>query len=286
MKLFKVLLYDLRSNSVQFILRILFAVILFSYICFLFIFDAFHFFADVVSHPVKIGELGLSFGDLILFELGGNVPLLNNTNISNLSFPTIFFVVHITLLFFTLNYVHTDLNRGGIQVFTRLGSFRTWWFSKFFWNILTVLAYYTIGFATIWVLFHLLGSNTSLQPSAEAFIRKFHAIYIVVSSKELFVAYFVMPVMVMLSLSLAQMTLTLFIKPIYSFIITSLYFAAGIFFIYPLFVSNYAMPVRSSAVDLYNFDVLSGLIICFAIITLSYITGLFRASRMDILGER
>ncbi len=286
MKLFKVLRYDMQRNKFNFIKYLLLTCVAFSFFYLLFVFDSFHQFAYFLTGPDKIDELNLSVGDGILFELGGSLLLPNNIQKRGISFPASFFLSNILVLYFTLNYLIDDLNHGGIQIFTRLGNMKTWLRSKCILNIITVISYYVLGFIIFGFLCFLNNKIMSLQPNADVFSVNFHAIYKPTSDWKLFIAFFIQPAVVMLCLSILQMTLTLFIKPVYAFTAICIYIMLGVFFVNPAFLSNYAMPLRSSAIGIYNFDFLSCFLICLVIIILSIVTGQKRASCMDILGMR
>lgn len=286
MKLFKVLRYDIQRNKFNFIKYLILTCVVFSFFYLLFVFDSFHQFAYFLTGPDKINELNLSIGDGILFELGGSLPLPDNSQKRGISFPTSFFLCNILILYFTLNYLNDDINHGGIQIFTRLGSMKTWWHSKCILTIITVIIYYILGFTVFVFLCFISNKVMSLQPNTDVFSVRFHAIYRPVPDWKLFIAFFIQPAVVMLCLSILQMTLSLFVKPVYAFTAISIYIMLGVFFVSPVFISNYAMPLRSAAIGIYNFDFFSGFLICMVIIIMSSDIGQKRASCMDILGMR
>lgn len=82
---------------------------------------------------------------------------------------------------------------------------------------------------------------------------------------------------------MAQMTITLFIKPAFAYIVTCAYLAASVLCVYPFFITNFAMPVRSSAVGVYNFDPGSCLVGVIIIVLAVIAIGRHRILRMDIL---
>lgn len=104
----------------------------------------------------------------------------------------------------------------------------------------------------------------------------------------MFFTFYTLPCAIIASatLSLCEITLTLFIRPIYAFLTICLYYILGIFVLHPACLSNYAMPVRNSAIGVYNFSSLFGLGLCLVVIAAAVVLGAVRLHKFDIVGER
>lgn len=288
MKLYKVICRDIQANPYAGLVRTILAALLFSFLFVSFYFEVFHYFPVELGSPINVNQLGLSLGDLIMVETGGALPRYNAMYEKKHLFPVAFFLVHILPCCFTLNFSHDDINQGGIQVFTRLGNMNTWWYSKCLWNGITVASYYLVGFFIWLVLCHFSGKSLSLLPNSNVFLAFFAAYFTneKLSSMDLFPCMIVLPVLVTITLSLCQMTLTLFTKPILAFFATCLYFILGFYCIHPAFLTSYAMPVRNAMIGVYNFDTLFGIGLCSIICALAIYIGKLRLCRFDIVGER
>ena len=288
MRFYKIIRRDIQINPGSILTRVSIALLFFAFLFISFIFEVFHYFPMELGSPKNINQLGLSLGDLILVEAGGTIPKLDAMQKRVILFPVSFFLIHIIPCCFTLNYLHDDINQGGIQVFTRLGNMNLWWYSKCIHNFITVVSYYVLGFA-VWALLCLLtGKTESLIPNSRVFEAFFSAYFTNASlpAYEFILCMFILPILVVSALSLCEMTLTLFMKPIYSFFVICIYFISGIYILHPAFLTNYAMSVRNAAIGVYNFNSLFGICLCLAISAASVIIGKLRLRRFDIIGER
>lgn len=250
------------------------------------IFDAVHFSVFFTGNVNNIGNLSISFGDIILIELGSCLPKLQNTIIqTDFSFPTMWFLLNILPCYLTLNYTAHDLNGGGIQVMTRLQRKTRWWISKCVLSTVMAIFYYIIIYAVVAILCFILGFKISFMPTEELFLVHFNAIFLSADTTEfqMFLALCLMPCIVTVALSLVQMMLTLFIKPVFAYIAICAYLAGSVLCVSPFFIANFAMPVRSSAVGVYNFDFTSCLVYSAMIAVIAIIIGKLKIARMDIL---
>ncbi len=287
MKFFKIIYRDVQIDSHAGFMQFLLSALLFLFLFFSFHFEVFHYFPLDLGSPKNVNQLGLSLGDVILVEIGGSLPRYDATYEQKITFPAAFFLVHILPCCYTLNLAHDDLERGGIQVFTRMGSTNVWWYSKCILNCLVVAWYYFSVFLIWIILCNFTGKSISLQPNADVFTAFFSAYCTeFMPSAELFCCMILLPELVILTLSLCQMTLTLFIKPIFAFMIICLYSILGFYCIHPLFLINYAMPVRNGTLGIYNFNTLFGMSLCLIIDFLAIFIGKHRLYYLDIIGER
>ncbi len=286
MKLFKAIRYDLRFGILESMKKYLFAVLLA-----VFIFAGLTIEARVLSSiltdsPYNAFELPISFADVILIELGTTLPAVQKAaGITGFAFPTMWFLLNIVPCYLTLDYATRDLSGGGIQVITRLHSKSRWWISKCVLSIAAVCMYYIIIYAVLALLCIACGYDLSLIPDETIFATQFSATFISteVTSLQMLSALCLMPCIVNAALCLVQMTLTLFMKPVFAYMMICAYLAAAVLCVSPLFIANYAMPLRSAAVGIYNFDCTTGLLCSAALALAAIIIGRFRIIRMDIL---
>ena len=254
-----------------------------SFVFLCFFFDAVHMSVMFTGTPGNIRSLSLSIGDAILYELGSYLPKDNGQ--TRLAFPTVWFLLDILPLYITLSYTTHDLNGGGIQVLTRLHSKKKWWFSKCVLNTVSVVMYYATMYLTLFVLCLASGFGLSLIPDETLFAIRFNAVFLSdgVTEFQMFLALCVMPCIVTTALSLVQMLLTLFMQPVFAYIAACAYTAGSVLCVYPVFITNFAMPIRSSAVGIYNFDFTSGFIYSALTATAAIIIGAVRISKIDII---
>ena len=286
MKLFKAIRYDLRFGILESMKKYLFAVLLAAFIFAGLIVEARSLSLMLTDSPYNVFKLPISFADVVLIELRTSLPAVQKAvGITGFTFPTMWFLLNIIPCYLTLDYATRDLGGGGIQVITRLHSKSRWWISKCVLSIAAVCVYYIIIYAVLALLCLAFGFDLSLIPDETIFATQFSAKFISaeVTSLQMFSALCLMPCIISAVLCLVQMTLTLFMKPVFAYMIICAYLAAAVLCVSPLFIANYAMPLRSAAIGVYNFDFASGLLCSAAVALADIIIGRFRIVKMDIL---
>lgn len=283
MRFFNILHYDMHYGLLgkpgKWIVVTTYSVFLFISFCF----SVFHGFYGEINSLWNINSFSLSAGDLLLVSLGGKLPLYHQ-QAHTYNFPMPWFIWHILICYFTLTYMSEDLSQGGVQVITRAKQKMWWWTSKCLWNMTVVIIYYAVGYLALWVLALLSGENRSWVLNPQIFQLFFAQNLPDTYRPNLFTAVCVLPCLVGVTVNLMQMTLTLFIKPIFAFIIMCCYYIIGIYYAHPLVLTNYAIPVRSADIGIYNFQPLAGAMLCLLLCLLSVLVGAWKIRRKDILG--
>ncbi len=282
--MFKTIRYDFRFGIYESIKRYLLVALFAAFVFVCLVFDMVHISVLLTGSVKNVWKLPISFADVVLFELGGYLPVSQNAE-NRLSFPTIWFLSIIIPCYLTLSYTSRDLSGSGIQVITRLQSKSRWWLSKCILNITTIIFYYAVIYMVIAAFCFVCNFAMSFIPDETIFSTEFNAVFLAsqVTDIQMFVALCLMPCVITIALSLTQMTMTLFIKPVFAYIAICAYLASSVLCVSPLFVANYAMPLRSSAVGIYNFDSVSCFICATIIALVAIVVGRFRISEMDIL---
>lgn len=289
MKFIKSLRFDMRLGRRQscgyLLLLILFSVFVFIH----FIFSVFHIFYFEVHNLSGVGQLHLSYGDLLLYELGGILPMLQMPEAGDvIPFPTLWLLIHIFISYTSLHFLQHDLSSGGIQVIVREKSKTLWLLSKYLWTGLSTTLLYIVAYLTLFLLTVLTGNAGGFSLNGDLFLSSTAEALppIVRSETGLFLSFVVMPCLVGVAISLVQMLLTLFMKPVIAFLATCSYYIAGIYYANPVMLSNYAMPVRSADIGVYNFDWCSGMILCAVLCIAAILAGIYRINHMDLTTGR
>jgi len=284
MRFFNIFRYDIRygliSKPQRFIVITLFSVFLFI----TFTFNIFHLFVHEVNGISDINSLSLSYGDVILQQLGAHLPALDASVVESFAVPTQWLLMHILICYFSLNYLSEDLLHGGIQVISRAKSKKLWWASKCLWNISTVCSCYFVGYGILYALCILTGKDGSFTLNPFVFKIVFSEILPnqTKTSCDLFLYLCLLPTIVGITVNLLQMTLTLYVKPVFAFVASCVYFISGLYYANPLMLSNYAMPVRSRAIGIYSFDFLTGVFLCVTFSFIAILVGSHRIRLKDI----
>jgi hypothetical protein len=286
-RLYKALRHDISYGLILKPRKWLVALFFFAVLFVLFVFDVFHIFYFDVKGLGDINSLSLSLGDVIMFELGGSLPMMAFSVESAAQLPTAWLLAHILICYFTLYYLNDDLSHEGMQIIFRMRDKSLWWLSKVIWNIISVVLCYLVGYGILYVLCMLTGKNGGLSINPALFSFAFSEAFpnLPVSESTLFLCLCVLPCVVGITISLLQMALTLFVKPIFAYIASCVYFIGGSYYAHPLMISNYAMPVRGAAIGIYNFRFASGIWVCLIFCLAAIIVGSVRLNKMDIVNN-
>ncbi len=287
MKYLKLYRYDLRQGLLA---RwgcwpVICAVSAFFFFCFCL--EVFHFFYFEVDGFGGINAVGLSFGDVVLTQAGGELPPDPNLSVEDFVFPVKWLFLHALILYFTLGYTSEDLTRCGMQVMTRTGSKLRWWLSKCLWNCTAVVSYYALFMAVLLALTALTGKSVSMDLNLKllpAFFGEKLPRW-ALSGAAMFTALCVLPCAAGLALNLAQMTLTLYVKPMIAYLIVCAYLMASVLLVHPALIGNYALTVRSRALGFYPMTNTGGLLICGGVCLCAIVVGCFRMRSMDLIGQ-
>lgn len=226
----------------------------------------------------------VSFGDYLFYLYGGMTEYIPDYG-EVFMFPVVWSVVFLIAPFILLNYPIKDMAGNGQHILMRSTKRTYWWLSKCFWNMagtlfyhfmiqMTGLALCLIFQAEVTNIIHIdfVKAAFSIRPE------EIRDVSVLLTS-----AVF-LPVCVSVSVNMLQMTLSLFIKPIYSFFFVLLVFIISAYLLSPVGIGNYAMFLRHDKVLLYNgVSVVYGYVISIILLLLSMLAGSIRFHYYDIL---
>lgn len=288
MKSYNLIRYDLQKNIRTHAFHLLLIVFIGVYFFVSFYMDSVHThwtFTTFHESVRNVRDAGVSLVDSLLYLTGGMLPLRNIRNIAATQYPIQWLVVQFVVLFFTSEYARSDLSGGGIQILSRIHSRTLWWIAKCIWNFLTILTCFIVLYLTWFILaacFHL---PFALSIERMCFAKFFNTLprSLQVSRSYFFLNLILLPILVCSSISLMQMTLSLYVKPVVAYLLSCIYCLAGMFIAHPLLLANYSMSVRSTAIGFYRFSPAVGLGLCLILMLLSIIIGIIHLSKMDLL---
>ena len=226
------------------------------------------------------------FADFIMYIYGGMDQYTPDSG-DPFVFPARWGVVFLSIAFLTLNYPYKDIQAYGQQILIRTKGRIVWWLSKCGWNVLSVLIFHGLIFLTA-ALFcvitkaDLVGAINKDLMYAVFQVERSHMV------PDTTIWTFVMlllPVAVSLGINLLQMTLSLFLRPMFGFFITAFLLISSAYFTSPYFVGNYAMPIRYDVVIAEGVCVNDGVIISAAVAIAAVIVGNIKFCHYDILNR-
>ena len=277
MKFIKNLIFDMKygtfKNIKLFLLPIGIATILFV--------DVFNKFKSLVEIPDLGLSLNLSWGDFLFYTYGGMKEYIPNPD-NPFKFPTIWIVVYLFISFILLNYPIKDMNSVGSQVLLRSNSRVNWWLSKCMWNILSTVIYHGI---ILFVFISLCFVNNiplinEVDMDLQSMLFRF--------SSELGTT--TIPIMVIVNIllvsvftNLLQMVMSLFVKPVFSFLAVAGILLSSSYLLSPFMIGNYGMILRYNWLYEGGVSPKTGILSLIILILITIIIGLVRFKKYDIL---
>lgn len=194
-------------------------------------------------------------------------------------------VVLLSISFLTLNYPDQDVHTCGQQFLIRTQGRIAWWLSKCIWNAASVLLYHGLLILAAALFCLLVQADFTGGPHKEFLYNLFQ-----VAPEQRTPAwlpfrccFLLLPILISLALNLLQMTLSLFVKPICSFLLLSSLLVSSACLASPYLVGNYAMLLRLDAVITTGVPITTGVILSLLLLFLAVTIGCIRFLRYDIL---
>lgn len=206
--------------------------------------------------------------------------------------PYFWISVFVFSIFIGFDYMHNDLTQFGIQVLSRSRKRRMWWLSKCIWCILSGLWFYILYFGTILIYSFISGITINLDNNKEIFrcicdrsiVYFFNNIPDLSMSQK--ITLLLAPLAVICTLNMIQMLLCLFIKPMYSYMISIGLLMLGVLTDSPVAFSRSAMLTMNSWLMEKGYPLVTGLIICGLITLVSVTVGTLYFKRYNILPDK
>lgn len=199
-------------------------------------------------------------------------------------FPAVWLIIFLYAAYVTLDYPFQNLTEHGTQVIFRIGSRRMWWFSKCFWVALSTLLYFSILYIVIFILcivFHIdvtLGFSDKINMNAMCLSFQNPA-----SAGQVAMMVYVLPLMTALAVNFIQLCMGLFVKKIYTFLISALLLFSSTYFQTPVAVGNFAMIKRSTFYQNGGMTIEQGMIVNSLLVIAMIIIGYLRIRKYDII---
>lgn len=272
MKFFKLLKFDLLQGIIKEYKKYIFFILLVLLAC-----------SEFSAVLRSFDEYTASCGDFLLYIYGGMCEYIPVPGIV-FEIPYLWLINHILILYFTLNYMNNDLSGFGQQVIFRSKNRFSWWLSKCLWQVAAITTFYFISWVTIYI--YLLIDNKEISFKISDFMPQIMGFGIDVenfSHTNLNIEITVLPLLFTVCLGLFQMTLCLFIKPIFSYVISCIVCVSSAYYLNPLFLGNYSMAIRNDKLISNGVNTIIGSMFIFFIGTISVVIGLIKFQKHNIL---
>jgi len=187
---------------------------------------------------------------------------------TSLELPLIFMFIYFLLAYMIGDYAVKDMTHYGLQIIVRIQSKTNWWIVKVLWTTINVFIYHFfvyLGIGAAYIAFSLFHNNeiciVPYSYDAVKMVLKGIPDYTEAFIFEMSAAACVLPFLMSLAISIVQMLFTLFMKPIYSFIIVVSMYALSFYYCNIYGLANYMMLYRNHLMNENGTNVVYGIVI-------------------------
>lgn len=243
-----------------------------------------YFLVLLVIVGMMVMMAGRQFGmlDTIFFFQSGYEPV-NLIKDGKVSFPYVWLTIQFLAAFLIFNYCNDDCEGVGVDVLIKCKSREIWWLSKCIWNILTVISLYIIEYGTafIWGLHN---GNVSGTVDYNMF-KKISNKSLPDNQKSIYIIIYMLlvPVLVSITVSLFQMTVSIATNPIIGMIVVMCLMVLSAFFYTPLLIGNVSMVVRNSVYNSTRIAAWLGISVCVILYVMCFVAGIIMFRKKDVL---
>lgn len=244
---------------------------------------------QIAGHTREYEEalFSTAWADYLLFAFQGKEFIVRIDPTSPILLPITWLAAMVGCLLMNLDYFLSDLTKEGMQVILRSGSRRGWYLSKCLWNLAACGLYCLLAFLTTLVFSLVTGGSASLASTPELsydILNSGEQGWISLAPWQTAVAGMLLPYLTLAALSMLQMTLCLFYKPILSFIVSAGILVVSVYVRSPLVLGNGAMSIRSAFVNPEGVSPAAAALAAIAVLLVSAALGTAQFQRTDILG--
>ena len=200
-----------------------------------------------------------------------------------ISLPFMWLAILSSILYFTLNYPHKDLEGIGKYFIVLSGNRLKWWGSKCLWVFLVVLLFFLIWLTLTIVWLLLIQGSLKYPISSNILIILGLELEMMVQPPWPITVFVVVTFFTVLALCLFQMFLSLCLRPILAFMTSTAILLLSVYFMNPFLLGNYLMATRSNVFVLSGVNSITGILVSFGIILVVIIGGGWYFKHMDLL---
>ena len=223
--------------------------------------------------------------DFLFYTFKGMEPIVKLSSLEQVQLPLSWMLIIGGCLFLNLDYLLHDLTSAGQQMLVRCNSRRAWYLSKCFWNTTSCLVYFLIGTGTTLVTALLAGAEIVLTDTPTiTFDLLMLQNPVTLTSVQAVCIALLLPLLTLVTINQIQMTLSLYVKPILSFLICISLLVIAVYVSTPFAVGNGAMVIRSGYLSESGIDPGIACMVCVVTYLACVVLGTIRFKHTDILG--
>lgn len=223
--------------------------------------------------------------DFLFYVFKGMEPISFLNSMEQIRIPISWLLIIGGCLFLNLDYLLQDLTSAGQQVLVRCNSRKAWYLSKCFWNTTSCLVYFSVGIGMTLIVSLLAGAEIKLidTPTISFDLLMLHNPVNLTSAQAICIAL-LLPLLTLVTINQIQMTLSLYVKPILSFLICISLLVIAVYASTPFAIGNGAMVIRSSYLSESGVDPGIACVVCIVAYLACVVLGTIRFKHTDILG--
>ncbi len=226
-----------------------------------------------------------TFADLWVALFQGCLPIMK-ANDGQAVIPFFWLAMFLLAAFTIFDTLHDELSGFGLQLLTRTNARPIWWFSKCIRIVAALMSIYLIVFVTSLLFALVSGYEMTMQVSSSLPERLLAATeyYQIgdVPGTEAAPLLLLAPLILFCTLGLLQMAISLFCKPVCSYIITAICVIAGTLTDSTAAFSRCGMLLTSTIFTTNGYSLRNGLIICLILMIIAVLGGMFCFQRRDL----
>lgn len=241
---------------------------------------------NIIAHYIIMNAIDrgtvATFSDYVLYYTAGSKPF-NPLENEAYSIPALWLFQILLCNFMCLVYPLDDLNATGKIRLILSRSRSSFWFAKCIWICCNTLFYYGLFYITSLISCIITGNSICLY--ASGFTPEIMGYWSerTLEGPYLFGSFYLLIPLTVIAISLVQMTMSLLIGKLYSFLITAIGLLASSYFETSYLLGEYAMPIRSNYFTMNGYDARAGYIYVLSIIVLTSVIGCFIFNKKDIM---
>lgn len=229
--------------------------------------------------------------NLLIEAFRGSDPL-SEVREMHAPLPYIWLSIFIFSMFTVFDYAHDDISNFGMQIILKTGKRTSWWHSKCIWVMLSGIYYYGLFILTMLGFANMNGYTMSFKDNTifSDLLANCSTYYTYKNIEEVtgteLLLFILSPLIVICTLNIFQVTLSLLIKPLYSFFITLGVLLLSVFVDWTAIFPRTAMMTYSSHYYQNGYSMKIGWIVCIAVIFASVVIGRIWFKKYDILPQK
>ncbi len=276
MMFIKLIRYDLRNGLLRCWKKFLISFCMFTVFCF----DLYLNWSNCRLNPSD-----LSLGDYALFLFRGMREYIPDSS-QPFIFPILWMLFYILIFYIVLYYPFQDLNGFGKNILVNSRKRSLWWLSKCVWIIFSVITYFALAWAAAIIFSLTTGTNLSLQINKlQLMMLGVRDVEMVLPIKNFVGLAIILPPLVAISMCLMQLTISLFVKPLYSFLFSISVLLISAYYKSELLLGNYAMLIRLDIWSENGLKSINGIYFSIILGLVSIVIGCIYFCRTDIMNK-